>query len=429
MKQLSKTQVTVRLRKIENRKEWYVFLESYPVIVAGKDKPQRLREHLNRTVSTVEWDRKRTGRTNLSTGEKTFKPKRDDNGIIVCRSERDYETMLYADGIRKLRQKEYDNADLYSESDAMKAQYQERQKEKFTDYCNLLLKKRHGSANSSDSIRTNWKCLIEFIIEFAGDDLRFSKIDLSFADDFKLYLLSAPYRGKKKGILSNNTAATYFSIFKAIVSQAFIDGYFLIDLSAKIKGISEQDSYREHLSIEELTTLFITPCEDEELKNASLFSALTGLRHCDIKKLRWKELDVQRRNVKIQFRQRKTKGVEYTPISEQALALCGKPRLPEQLVFEDLKDSSYISRPLKKWIEASGIKKHITFHCFRHTFATLQLSYGTDIYTVSKMLGHTNVTTTQIYAKVVDELKNKAAHAITLDENILEQSQQILQSN
>lgn len=429
MKQLSKTQVTVRLRKAEDRNEWYVYLESYPIFVAGKDVPQRDREYLNRIVQTVEWDKKRTGRTNSKSGIKTFKPRRDDNGVIICKSERDRETMLYADGIRKLRQKEYDSVDLYSEGDAVKAELQEKQKEKFTDYCNRLLKKRHGSANSSDSIRTNWKCLIEFIVEFAGDDLRFSKIDLSFADDFKLYLLSAPYRGNKKGTLSNNSAATYFSIFKAIVSQAFIDGYFMIDLSAKIKGIGEQESFREHLSLEELNLLVNTPCENDELKRASLFSALTGLRHCDIKRLTWKELDVQSNRIKIQFRQKKTKGVEYTPISEQAIQLCGSPRLPEQLVFENLHDSSWISRPLEKWMQAAGITKHITFHCFRHTFATLQLSLGTDIYTVSKMLGHTKVTTTQIYAKVVDELKNKAAGAIKLDESLIKENQQILQSN
>ncbi|NPA10580.1 MAG: site-specific integrase, partial [Chlorobi bacterium] len=168
MKQLSKTQVTVRLRKAEDRNEWYVYLESYPVFIAGKNKPQRSREYLNRIVYTVEWDKKRTSRTNLKDGTKAFKPKRDDNGIIVCKSERDRETMLYADGIRKLRQKEYDNVDLYSDSDAIKAELQEKQKEKFIDYCNRLLKKRHGSNNSSDSIRTNWRCLIEFIIEFSG---------------------------------------------------------------------------------------------------------------------------------------------------------------------------------------------------------------------------------------------------------------------
>ncbi len=61
------------------------------------------------------------------------------------------------------------------------------------------------------------------------------------------------------------------------------------------------------------------------------------------------------------------------------------------------------------------LKWTILFHCFRHTFATLQLANGTDIYTVSKMLGHTNVKTTQVYAKVVDEKKNKAANAIQID--------------
>src|SRR6185312_6795620 len=116
----------------------------------------------------------------------------------------------------------------------------------------------------------------------------------------------------------------------------------------------------------------------------------------DIQKLRWKEIILEEGIARLHFTQKKTKGVEYMPISQQALQLCGEQRLPEQLVFEDLPDPSWISRPLKKWVESAGIKKNITFHCFRHTFATLQLSSGTDIYTVSKMLGHTNVKTTQI---------------------------------
>jgi len=72
-------------------------------------------------------------------------------------------------------------------------------------------------------------------------------------------------------------------------------------------------------------------------------------------------------------------------------------------------------RTLDRWIKAAGITRKITFHCFRHTFATLQLTNGTDIYTVSKMLGHTNVKTTQIYAKVVDGKKQKATNTIKLN--------------
>ena len=60
MKQLSKTKVTVRLRKANDREEWYIYLESYPVLVPDKTKPQRIREYLNRNVTTVEWDKKRT---------------------------------------------------------------------------------------------------------------------------------------------------------------------------------------------------------------------------------------------------------------------------------------------------------------------------------------------------------------------------------
>ena len=84
-------------------------------------------------------------------------------------------------------------------------------------------------------------------------------------------------------------------------------------------------------------------------------------------------------------------------------------------MFEGLPDPSWISKPLKRWIQSAGITKHITFHCFRHTYATLQLASGTDIYTVSKMLGHTNVRTTQVYTKVVDKKKEDAANAIKID--------------
>ena len=111
MKQLSKSKVTVRLRKAENRNERYIYFESYPVFVPGKKTPQRIREYLNRSVTTVVWNKKGNARINAK-GIRTCKPKRDDNGVIICKSEVDRESMLYADGVRKLRQREYNHADL-----------------------------------------------------------------------------------------------------------------------------------------------------------------------------------------------------------------------------------------------------------------------------------------------------------------------------
>lgn len=64
---------------------------------------------------------------------------------------------------------------------------------------------------------------------------------------------------------------------------------------------------------------------------------------------------------------------------------------------------------LREWIKDAKIDKHITFHCLRHTFATLQIASGSDIYTVSKLLTHSSVSTTQVYAEVVNELKQDAS--------------------
>lgn len=86
----------------------------------------------------------------------------------------------------------------------------------------------------------------------------------------------------------------------------------------------------------------------------------------------------------------------------------------QDLVFQDLLNPSWINRPLKQWCQAAGISKHITFHCFRHTFATLQLDGGTDIFTVSKLLGHNNVKTTQIYTHITDKKKEEAKNIIKL---------------
>ena len=98
---------TVRLRKAEFKEEWYVYIESYPIYETNKETPKRLREYLNRIISTVVFDENRPTRRNKE-GHISYKPKRDENGIIICESDLDKETMLFADAVRKKFQKKYD---------------------------------------------------------------------------------------------------------------------------------------------------------------------------------------------------------------------------------------------------------------------------------------------------------------------------------
>lgn len=408
-KKLQHTTVSVKLRKSEIRNEWYLYVEAYPVYEKENETPKRVREYVKRIITTPIWDKKRLTRGG-------FQPKRDINGVIMCKSQTDQESCIYADKVRQIRQKEYDTAALYSDQDAAQAELQEKANANFIDYVKKITVERHK--NSSASILINWKRMGELLKIFSKDGIiPFGRIDTKLINDFKNFLLTAPQGGGKKGTLSQNSAATYFSIFKAALKQAFIDGYISVDLSAKAKGIAEEESRREFLTIAELNTLAKTPCDKPIIKRAALFAALTGLRHCDIQKLHWGDIQKVGDQYRLNFTQQKTKGVEYQPISEQAYQLCGTPGDADRLIFEDLPDPSWVSRPLKRWIEAAGIKRRVTFHCFRHTFATLQIAGGTDLYTVSKMLGHTNVRTTQIYAKVVDKLKDEAANAISLDLN------------
>ena len=409
---MKRTVFKVILRKSEYKEQWSLLIESFPVFEPGKDKPLRKHEPLGRFITTPIFDKNSSGRT-LSDGKAYYRPKRDANGIILCRSQKDQEACIFADKVRDLRQHEYDNQSLYTDSEAEQAAQNERSKCDFIKYFEDLRDKRHQ--NSSKSIRVNWDREVKLMKMFTeGKPMIFSTIDMNLLEDYKNFLINAPQGGSKKGTITRNTASTYFSIFKAGLHQAFIDGYLTVDIAAKAKNIAYSDKQREYLTIDELNTLAATPCDRPIMKRASLFSALTGMRHSDIQKLKWKEIIKDGEHYRILFTQQKTKGVLYMPISDQAYQLCGERGEPDRLVFEGLQDPSWINKPLERWIKAAGITKHITFHCFRHTYATLQLTNGTDIYTVSKMLGHTKVTTTQIYAKIVDEKKEQAADTIVI---------------
>jgi site-specific recombinase XerD len=260
-----------------------------------------------------------------------------------------------------------------------------------------------------------WESAILHFEKFIDrDDILFQDITIHLIDDYRGYLLTAKNRRGNNKRISQNTALSYFNKLKTTLKKAYKEGLLQRDVNAGIEGIKEQESQRNFLTLEEAASLFHTPCKMETVKRVSLFSILTGMRYSDIAKLKWKEVQhTLNDGYYIRFTQQKTEKQENLPISIQAFELLGKMGNPEELVFPKLKKWNF-DRLVPLWAEAAGIKKHITFHCFRHTYATLQIAGGTDILTVSKMLGHKSIKTTQIYTKVVDQKKREAAGKISL---------------
>ena len=174
-KALPNTKVTVKLRKSNYKDEWYLIIESYPVYKRGSKRASRVVESINRTISTPIWDKSSIARI-LPDGTFNYKPKRDLNGIIQCRSTIEQEACIYADNVRKLRQHEYDSAILYTDKENEIAAQNERSEQDFIKYFNLslihisglgdvykrqikyfnsIISKRHP--NSSNSIIVNWR--------------------------------------------------------------------------------------------------------------------------------------------------------------------------------------------------------------------------------------------------------------------------------
>ena len=179
-----------------------------------------------------------------------------------------------------------------------------------------------------------------------------------------------------------------------------------------IEGFKEEEVKRDYLTLDEVKKLAATPCRYPVLKRTFLFSCLTGLRKSDIQKLTWGEVQKFGEYTRIVFKQQKTKGQEYLDISPQAEKYLGERGNPDDIVFTGFTYGAWTSLELQRWSLAAGVQKNLTFHTGRHTFAVLMLDLGADIYTVSKLLGHKFLTTTQIYAKVLDKNKQNAVSLI-----------------
>lgn len=272
--------------------------------------------------------------------------------------------------------------------------------------------KERDSIAYSESVNAT----IEHLIKYKGENITLKQVDKPYLMGFIGYLDKVKSKHNKP--LSNASKALYYDVVSIALNKAVKDEIIPFNPATKIPYTDrpqQGEATKQYLTFEEVKALINTPCKCEMLKQAFLFSCFCGLRYSDVKGLTWSKIHkINDDDYQVEIKQQKTGEILYLPLSGNALQW-----LPEKETVKDndnifvLPNSvTTIEKYLRLWASDAGIKKHITFHVARHTNATLMLYFGADIYTVSKLLGHTNVRTTQVYAKIVDESKRKAVNLI-----------------
>ena len=241
-----------------------------------------------------------------------------------------------------------------------------------------------------------------------------SKIDKSFYMGFLAYM-KGKYKNRKSPenpeSLSEKTMLLVQGNLNSMLNYAVREGalkknpFYELDLKEKIH---KTPSNREYLTVKEVKALAEAPTGSPITKQTFLFCCFTGLRHSDMAALRWQDIQKTDAGEIINLpSMQKTKHPVIIPLGIQA-----KNWLPERngaepdaKVFPDAPTIGCADRALKHMAKKAGINKTISFHCSRHTFATLALTASGDIFTTSKILGHSNVHTTEIYAEVINEKK------------------------
>lgn len=325
--------------------------------------------------------------------------------------EKNKETLQFAEAIRAKRVVELRNGEF-----GFKSIYKEDTL--FYPYYRAMCEARLGTES-----RGNWgnwySCLHHLKIYDSNEQLTFRDITTEWVQGFKDYLdkdAKAWSHDFRKRLdyhpLARNSKLSYFNKLRACLNQAFEERIIQYNPIRGVENFKQEEGTRMYLTVEELQQLVQTDMDHPELRRAFLFSCLTGLRRSDIAKLTWGEVHQQGAFVRLIFKQKKTGGQEYLDINEQAAELLGERGNPQDKVFPYMISPESQNKLIQQWVYKAGINKKITFHCGRHTFAVMMLDLGADLYTVSKLLGHKQIGTTQIYAKVLDKNKQAAVKSI-----------------
>jgi integrase len=293
-----------------------------------------------------------------------------------------------------------------------------RLSEYLSEYRRRNLAERRG--NSFDSMVSNMEHHLRLCLGSDFETLAVSEIDIELCKQYAGYLKRAV---KSTGEpLSQVSAHHYFSAFRSMLDEAVADGQLKDNPAQRLRKqeIPKRPMVtKTYLDAEEVARLALTLCTSDVVKRAFMFSCLTGLRLSDIRKLRWRDILKERDGWRFSIIMQKTQEPMQSKLSSEACRWLGLPDgrhlvggSAGETVFP-LPSNSTLCRILRQWTTEADIMKHVTFHTARHSYATMALSTGADIYTISKLLGHRNINTTAVYAAVVDTQRDAAIDSVS----------------
>jgi hypothetical protein len=252
--------------------------------------------------------------------------------------------------------------------------------------------------------KTQFQAFLKDHYPFFSETIKPEQISKVMVQEFVTYL-----QHKFKGEGPHTVFQRFKKVIRAAVDENVIAKNPCLNVVCKIDTHTLR---KEVLSKGELQQLLTTDYSDlnTEVCKAFIFTLYTGARFCDVSSLRFSHIDYG--NKLLLFEQKKTKGrssnshVEI-PLSDELLSLIGARPKTDELIFQ-LPTATGCQKMLTKWVKRAGIDKHITWHCGRHSFATLMLANGVDVKTTASLLGHSGLKHVDKYVRAVDHLKRDA---------------------
>lgn len=226
------------------------------------------------------------------------------------------------------------------------------------------------------------------------DSIPCSQVNEALLKKFKGYL-DKEFNGE--------TPFNYFKKFKKVLAEATREDYFRKNPAEYVINHKTEGIKKDILDFEEIQILANTKCDNDIIKRAALYCCMTGLRFCDVNVLKWK--NIQKNAMRLT--QLKTGREVLVNLNASATTLLGKRGKPEDRVFA-LPSYTTCKKIVLRWVKAAKIDKHISWHCFRHSFGTNLIIHGADVRSASSLLGHSSLIETQKYVRLVDSLKEDA---------------------